>query len=814
MIIIKKTKLTRQNLYICLRDSVLTWYIDVFNDDQKRLLKLSDEIEEWKRTLLKRWKKSSITIMTMITKKKYIMKNVRKHREFFEFVQIIIRKVKSTLMFVFFQIYLIYNDLKLKFKRNLNKSNENITMNFFLQELKNNKKIWWNLDNKHRYTNQLFDFNRVQNNYRSSKQIDNYINFFSFDVRQNNDDYNSVEFISTTNVISQRQTQYSIFYQFERQNIVYRSSQYQSNYQYRFQQNQQTFQNQSERAQSYENQQFKFQFASFEQQRNASNSRFQFFRSNSNFVEISSKIYVSFKQKIYSNLQKTSNREFRRTYFTNETNENLFSSEKENYQEENENKNIDASKIFTSKDAYHDQKNDEIEEFKTNYEYNEKVKYFANTSTIQMKIHTCRRCQSEFYSNNKFHRHLRQCQIMTISSFSTSTQKIQFFQNVIIQSNVKFENSFVVEFRFFRYATMKINIEDIFTNICVNIECETLLIDKNFLIQKIFNYQEFFRQIKKSLKIRKIDDVSIEAKIYIVFKIQMSNTNENDKSTIKIFIRRVFVVKHMKTKIFFDNNIFELKQMNINVEMRILIINNCKDLVVQLNLINFESQVKRIVCVNEAMKISINFAIIISFKFSDKSTLSRNRDFMFHFAKIAKLKNEDDILSHIIDAHTEMIQIHNTNFEDVFISKNNRLKIVQEYKKEDCYLINQKYANLIANVHKSISRNWFKSTLKMNVSTMIVDATMTTSIENSTTKFATNFVAISINFETEIINFVANFLSSSYHVDENQFFEQILSSKITIYDDFEIRDKFFNVVDSYSDLWNDNDFIVKISANE
>ena len=91
----------------------------------------------------------------------------------------------------------------------------------------------------------------------------------------------------------------------------------------------------------------------------------------------------------------------------------------------------------------------------------------------------------------------------------------------------------------------------------------------------------------------------------------------------------------------------------------------------------------------------------------------------------------------------------------------------------------------------------------MNVSTMIVDATMTTSIESSTAKFSTNFVAISINFvnfETKIINFVVNFLSSFYHVDENQFFEQILSSKITIYDDFEIRDKFFNVIDNYSNL--------------
>ena len=105
----------------------------------------------------------------------------------------------------------------------------------------------------------------------------------------------------------------------------------------------------------------------------------------------------------------------------------------------------------------------------------------------------------------------------------------------------------------------------------------------------------------------------------------------------------------------------------------------------------------------------------------------------------------------------------------------------------------------------------------MNVSTIIADAIMTTSIENSTAKFATNFVAISINsanFEAKIINFAANFLSSFYHVDENQFSKQSLFSKITIYDDFKTRDKFFNVIDNYSDLWNDNDFIVKISANE
>ena len=65
---------------------------------------------------------------------------------------------------------------------------------------------------------------------------------------------------------------------------------------------------------------------------------------------------------------------------------------------------------------------------------------------------------------------------------------------------------------------MKINIEKILTNICVNIECETLFINKNFLTQKIFDYEKFLRRIKEFFKIKKIDDIFVKTKKYIFFK--------------------------------------------------------------------------------------------------------------------------------------------------------------------------------------------------------------------------------------------------------------------------------------------------------
>ena len=80
--------------------------------------------------------------MTVILKKRYTMKNVRKHHEPYKFAQIIIRGAKSVNMPIFSQIYLIYSGLKLEFRRDLFKPTEGNIMEAFLHEMDENKKIW------------------------------------------------------------------------------------------------------------------------------------------------------------------------------------------------------------------------------------------------------------------------------------------------------------------------------------------------------------------------------------------------------------------------------------------------------------------------------------------------------------------------------------------------------------------------------------------------------------------------------------------------------------------------------------------------
>ena len=270
------------------------------------------------------------------------------------------------------------------------------------------------------------------------------MNFSSSTESQNYD--NSIEY-----VFQFRQIQYSTFYQFDKQNNAYAFQQqqrsYQSDYLYR------SSSSQNERNQSYENQLFRLQSTSQKLQqnnRNASDSQSQYsqsLRQNYNFADSSSESQVFSKQDIYFNQQETSNRKYRRVYFANENTKNNDLIEKKNYQNDYNDDVENASKISMTSNEYHDEKYVDAQKFNENYVTNDTQKYFVNTSAKQTKIYTCRRCQTEFYFNNKFHRHLRSCQIISAKFITSLTKKIFNYQVFIIQSIVKSNVQLSFDFR-------------------------------------------------------------------------------------------------------------------------------------------------------------------------------------------------------------------------------------------------------------------------------------------------------------------------------------------------------------------------------
>ena len=141
IIIMKKDESIKNNLYNCLRGIVLKWYIFILTKEQKFYVKHNENIDYWIKILLKRWKEFFFIVLITVIKKRYIMNDARRRCELNKYTQIIIRAARSTEIFNYNQIYLIYNDLNLEFRRDLHTSFNIINMHSFLNEFKKKKKF-------------------------------------------------------------------------------------------------------------------------------------------------------------------------------------------------------------------------------------------------------------------------------------------------------------------------------------------------------------------------------------------------------------------------------------------------------------------------------------------------------------------------------------------------------------------------------------------------------------------------------------------------------------------------------------------------
>lgn len=132
--IIKNDKLVRNNLYIRFKNNFFYRQNSGSSPVLKHLIKHGENIEKREQTLLKRWEKLPSAVLVTIKNNQYAMDDVRRRRDPIEFALAIIKTVRTTNISVYNQIILIYTDIKLKFRRDLSKPVEKITMDVYFQK--------------------------------------------------------------------------------------------------------------------------------------------------------------------------------------------------------------------------------------------------------------------------------------------------------------------------------------------------------------------------------------------------------------------------------------------------------------------------------------------------------------------------------------------------------------------------------------------------------------------------------------------------------------------------------------------------------
>ena len=728
---IKDDILIRNNLYSCLRDIALAWYTSNLSDDHKRLIKFDTEIDEWIRILLKKFKQSFETVLATVIRKKYTMKDVKKRRKPVEYAQIIIKAAKSAEMSVYNQIYLIFNDLDVEFQRNLNIPTETTELDAFLQELNLKKKIWWTLKSRSRFVrpmNETSDNRNYRYENRYSNQSQSYSNERYSNVREYKD-----------SPYQNNSTPFQVI-----------------NHQIDYSNNRNHYRTQgSASAPQTTNTSHRYVYAEDKKKQNA----YQSYRNLPNTNPYQAKPSTSFVSERRS-LQKTyhdDDQEFQNTYDeqknTHDENNNLHSQEKfhENIMfVQNENK-VSVESNY---------QNDDISQ-----------NFFVDSSTMTRQ---CRRCELNYFSNNKLHKHLKTCKKNEKTNIKAYHEIIEAR---IVQSNFKIscENP-DLNFKTWHYLMIRASIQTsmtILNSFCIDTDCGMFIIDRKYLKDVLSNFESKIKSSSTPMKVREIDDSTVISSDYITIDFSIPETLK-DKPAIVRFFRKLHIVDSLSTKVLIDMNIIDSERMTISASK--LRIDSCQNILINLSTKVRNPSIKRVVTCAIATTLNPHTSLMIFIKLRENIALS-DRDFIFHSSHNSSLRPEGGALSHIVNANFSTIQVSNASHHSVTIPRRMRLEMLCDYNEKRCYLTSPENAHLA------------------------IDQWTTTNIRSVTRAFFEESII-------EIQNKNKNFTKAKTLT------KLILNNEITIYDVKKNQAVLAQIAESYSDIWKDNDTPIKITSDQ
>lgn len=350
----------------------------------------------------------------------------------------------------------------------------------------------------------------------------------------------------------------------------------------------------------------------------------------------------------------------------------------------------------------------------------------------------------------------------------------------VIQSDAPPESQPGLGFKSWRYSTVKASIgkPDSLHDICADSGCGASLVDREFLAREVPDFAKRVKQIADPVKVKGIGGSQLETKDYLPIEFQLPGTLPSGSPAVACFTRHAFIVDSLRAQVLLGNNILGPEKMVLDLGRRTIKVGSYQDLTTELNIVNRGTPVKRAVRADKLVTVPANSVCAIPFRLRGQSDLPTERDFMFlPSGPVTKqLGPEGGIFSHIVDAHTGVVQARNTTSQDVVIPRNMKLGFIQEYEEDGCYFASQDDAHLAVNSGSSTpakkSANWVKKAMTVGVAAMAA--------------------------------FQGVFKSPSPAT------EAVLPSGIIVYGDNATQAELAKVADSYPKLWHDNGSTVRV----
>lgn len=658
---IKNSALIRKNLFTCLRDLTLQWYTSELSKNIKNLLRLDKVVKFWKKELFKRFKEASNMIMINLVKEKYSMNDVRRRRESREYVDVIFRASKfANLIAEISQIFLIYNELDVKFQRDITMSKIDTKLDSFFIELNDMKNVWWQLTDRKRrsffeqtiYQNtQFYDNTRSRSRFARSRQ--QYKERF-YDFNYSRQSRNFSQFFDSSSDKTFSTLIFSYFSSIAASQIDFINKQQKSSL-----------------------------VSDFVTNVNENENRREQFRNRINYSFFNQD---STTQSSFIFLRSSKDEEYRNRIYQAEWNDDNINEKKKDCQNE---KNTSIN--FVEYDEHDNELYyDEI------FMKNSNVKYEIFVEFVNLKS-ACTKCKKSFLSRNKLHKHLKKnCDKFTINQIVIkTTSSVQSLASSNASIIIKFtafiaDKKYDLAFRKWNYveAIIKLTIVDEEIYICLNIEIEVSLANRQFVLDKLLNAH--IHNMTNSFTIREIEINIHEIKKYVNFS--MYFFSQKNSFVMTEIQREIHLIQEFRVNMLIENDILRSEEIIIDIVNRRAIIVNCDNMMIDVKIHQRDSYVKKNVRNQFAMIIFSEVYAKVSYVVKN---LSNSRNFLFQSSFIVFVF----MYAHIINVTTTEVIIRNESRSVVIILKNYKFDVAQKIEYENCFYASQKH-HLILHVLK------------------------------------------------------------------------------------------------------------------
>ena len=229
------------------------------------------------------------------------------------------------------------------------------------------------------------------------------------------------------------------------------------------------------------------------------------------------------------------------------------------------------------------------------------------------------------------------------------------------------------------------------------------------------------------------------------------------------------------------------KKMIINLQIWQFIIDNC-NMTTSIIYTSIYFKINRIVKFYHIVTISIYIVITTSFKQNIELSIERNYSFQSHIISF-NFEIKNNILTHIVDFKTSIIQVKNVIDKTIIVSKHTKLNKIIDFDEKNCYHVD------VINVRLIVDINWNRRVL-----TTIIDLIM------MTTSLLFDLIDLSKSFSN------IQFIMLQIHVTTSiSLFEIIISFDIIIYDiSLNVQQRLQNIAKFFFNIWKNNDDIVNV----